>query len=72
VRTDVRVDGIDMNPYRSSYWSYVALTLTSSIPHELPLWYYRGVAEVFSNTIIRNKDVLVGPVLPWHLDRLRE
>ena len=72
VRTDQQVDNIDTNPYRSSYWSYVALTLTSSIPHDLPLWYYRGLAEVFSNTIVRTKDVLVGPVVPWHLERLRD
>jgi tetratricopeptide (TPR) repeat protein len=72
VRTDVRSDEVDTNPYRSSYWSYVGLTLTSSIRHDLPLWYYRGLAEVFSNTIVRNKDVLVGPVLPWHLERLRD
>ena len=72
LRTDVKMDSIDTNPYRSSYWSYVALTLTSSIPHELPLWYSRGIAEVFSNTIIRTKDVQVGLVLPWHLERLRE
>lgn len=72
LRTDVKIDGIDTNPYRSSYWSYVALTLTSSIPHELPLWYYRGLAEVFSNTLIRDKDVQIGRILPWHLERLRE
>ncbi len=65
VRTDVRIDEVDSNPFRSSYWSYVALTLTSSIPHDLPLWYYRGLAEVFSNTIVRNKDVLVGQILRW-------
>jgi tetratricopeptide (TPR) repeat protein len=61
-----------MNPYRSSYWSYVGLTLTSSIPHDLPMWYSRGLAEVFSNTIIRTKDVQVGMVIPWHLERLRD
>ena len=72
VRTDVRMDDIDTNPYRSSYWSYVGLTLTSSIPHDLPLWYSRGLSEVFSNTIVRNDDVLVGQILRWHLDRLRD
>lgn len=72
VRTDVRMEDAQTNPYRGSYWSYVGLTLTSSIPHPLPLWYSRGLAEVFSNTIVRNKDVLVGPILPWHFDQLRE
>ena len=72
VRTDVRMDEVETNPYRSSYWSYVGLTLTSSIPHPLPLWYSRGLSEVFSNTIVKNDEVLVGPILPWHFDRLRE
>lgn len=66
------MDDIDTNPYRSSYWSYVGLTLTSSILHDLPLWYSRGLSEVFSNTVVRNDDVLVGQVLRWHLDRLGE
>jgi Tfp pilus assembly protein PilF len=72
VRTDVNVEDIGMNPYRSSYWSYVGLTLTSSIPHDLPPWYSRGLAEVFSNTIVRTKDVQVGMIIPWHLQRLRD
>jgi len=72
VRTDANVDEVDMNPYRSSYWSYVGLTLTSSIPHDLPLWYSIGLSEVFSNTIVRSKDVQVGMIIPWHLERLRD
>jgi tetratricopeptide (TPR) repeat protein len=72
VRTDVRMDEVQTNPYRASYWSYVGLTLTSSIPHPLPLWYSRGLSEVFSNTIVQPNDVLVGPILPWHFDTLRE
>ena len=72
VRADSRVDDVDTNPYRSSYWSYVGLTLHASIPYDLPLWYSRGVSEVFSNTIVRNKEVLIGPIIPWHLERLRE
>jgi tetratricopeptide (TPR) repeat protein len=72
VRTDVRMDEVQTNPYRASYWSYVGLTLTSSIPHPLPLWYSRGLSEVFSNTIVLQKEVLVGPILPWHFDTLRE
>ena len=72
VRTDVRMDEVETNPYRSSYWSYVGLTLTSSIPYPLPLWYSRGLSEVFSNTIVTNDKVHVGPILPWHFDTLRE
>lgn len=72
VRNDVRSNSVETNQYRSSCWSYVALTLTSNIPHDLPLWYYRGLAEAFSNTVIRTKDVQVGLVLLWHLERLRE
>lgn len=72
VRADVRMDQVKTNPYRASYWSYVGLTLTSSIRHPLPLWYSRGLSEVFSNTIVKDKEVLVGPILPWHFDTLRE
>ncbi len=36
------------------------------------MWYSRGLAEVFSNTVVRTKDVQVGMVIPWHLERLRD
>jgi tetratricopeptide (TPR) repeat protein len=71
LRSDIRLDSRgDINPYRSSYWSYMALVIRSSFGRELPLWYTRGLAEVFSNTVVRDSELRVGQLLPWHLERL--
>ena len=73
LNTDQSTHGaINVNPYISSYWSYVSLVVRSSIDHELPPWLLRGLAEVFSNTIVRENELLIGQVIPWHLERLRE
>ena len=61
-----------VNPYRLAYWSYVMLVLGQSFEQELPLWFARGLTEVFSNTIVRDDDVELGRVIPWQLQRLRE
>lgn len=61
----------NVNPFINSYWSYVALVLRTNIPQELPPWMFRGMAEVFSNTIVGDDAILVGPVIPWHLQTLR-
>ena len=73
IRTDVDRGGDpNVNPYKSSYWSYVHLVLRASIDQDLPPWLGRGMAEVFSNTIVRENQVLVGPLIPWHLQALRD
>ena len=72
VRSDLTLDSTDtVNPYRSSYWSYVALVIRTSFGRNLPLWYTRGLAEVFSNTIVRDQELLVGHIIPSHLQFLR-
>ena len=72
IRSDIKLDSTgDVNPYRSSYWSYVALVIRTSFGRNLPLWYTRGLAEVFSNTVVRDEELLVGQVIPWHLQLLR-
>jgi TonB family protein len=38
---------------------------------DLPLWLGRGLAGVVSNTVVRDKFILLGPPIPWHLQRLR-
>jgi tetratricopeptide (TPR) repeat protein len=65
-------DSVQANPYFQSYWSYVYITLQSSFDRELPVWLGRGLSDVFANTIVREKDVQVGRVVPWHLNTLRE
>ncbi|MCK7498508.1 MAG: hypothetical protein MZW92_53665 [Comamonadaceae bacterium] len=71
-RTWTSRDSLQANPYFQSYWSYVYLTLSSSFERELPLWLGRGLCDLFANTIVRDKDVQLGRVIPWHLETLRE
>jgi tetratricopeptide (TPR) repeat protein len=63
---------VNVNPYISSYWSYVAMVLASTFDQDLPPWLYRGLTEVFSNTIVREREIHIGQLIPWHLERLRE
>jgi hypothetical protein len=73
IRTDVPApDTSEINPYVTSYFSYVSLILAHSVEHELPLWFSRGLSGVLSNTIIRNTKLLLGPPIPWHLTRLAQ
>jgi TonB family protein len=61
----------DVNPYTSAYWSYVSLVLHSGLKADLPLWLSRGLANVMSNTIVRDSYIEVGRIVPWYLQRLR-
>ena len=73
IRTDVPApDTSEINPYVTSYFSYVSLILAHSVEHELPLWLSRGLSGVLSNTIIRSTKLLLGPPIPWHLTRLAQ
>ena len=73
IRTDVEADDkLNINPYVSSYFSYVSLILQQSVPGPMPLWFSRGLAGVMSNTIVRESKIMVGPPIPWHLERLRD
>jgi hypothetical protein len=72
IRTDVEVDDkLNINPYVSSYFSYVSLILHQSIGRPMPLWFSRGLAGVMSNTIVRESKIMLGPIIPWELERLR-
>jgi len=73
IRTDVEVDDqITLNPYLSAYFSYGGLVLDQSIATELPFWFMRGFTGVLSNTIVRDDRVLFGPIIPWHINALRD
>jgi tetratricopeptide (TPR) repeat protein len=73
LRTDTaEPDSVEANPYFQTYWSYVYLVLQASFEKELPPWYGRGLADFFANTIVRDKDVQVGRIVPWHLRELRQ
>jgi tetratricopeptide (TPR) repeat protein len=70
LRTDTLADDKrNINPYVSSYFSYVSLILNRSVM--LPFWFARGLAGVMSNTVIRDAHIYVGPPIPWHLEELR-
>jgi tetratricopeptide (TPR) repeat protein len=72
VRTDLREpDEADENPYQSVYWSYVSSVLGHSFPRPLPLWYSRGVSELWSNTRVREKEIQVGRLLHADVERVR-
>ena len=73
LRTDlVEPDDEGDNPYQTAYWNYVSLVFHRSLPAETPQWYSRGVAEVLSNTIVREKEIHVGRLMVGHLRRMRE
>jgi tetratricopeptide (TPR) repeat protein len=73
LRTDVtQPDSVEANPYYQTYWSYVYLVLEWSLDRPLPLWMARGMSGFFANTIVRDKDLQVGRVVPWDLRTLRD
>ena len=72
LRTDVHADDRStLNPHLTVYYSYVSLVLQSSAVRPLPPWLSRGLAGVMSNTIVRDAFILLGPPIPWHVQRLR-
>lgn len=72
LRADAQFDDRQgINPYRNAYFAYVTLVLQNGLKVPLPLWFQRGIAEVMSNTIVRDKYLELGRVLPGHLQRLR-
>lgn len=73
LRTDLaEPDDEGDNPYQTAYWNYVSLVFHRSLPPGTPQWYSRGVAEVLSNTIVREKEIHVGRLMNEHLRRMRE
>ncbi|MEO7274368.1 MAG: hypothetical protein ABIX28_10350, partial [Vicinamibacterales bacterium] len=73
LRSDVEIEQQGtINPYFSSYASYLNLVLAQSFEGALPLWFEHGFAGVLANTIVQESSVLVGPPVPWYLETLRE
>jgi tetratricopeptide (TPR) repeat protein len=60
-----------VNPYFTAYWSYVTAVLRTGRSSDLPLWLAMGIAEMMSNTIVRDTHVEIGRVPPWYVERLR-
>ncbi|MBX7186712.1 MAG: hypothetical protein K1Y01_16340 [Vicinamibacteria bacterium] len=73
LRTDIsEPDDAGSNPYQAIYWNYVSLVFHRSMPAGVPAWYGRGVAEVLSNTIVREKEIHVGRLMNGNLQSVRE
>ena len=73
LRSDVRAeDTLGVNPYVSSYWSYSALTLNEAFERPLPLWFRNGLAEVLSNSIVRDNEIQFGRAIPWNVASLQQ
>lgn len=71
VRADIRnEDREGVSPYQSVYWSYAAQALNDT-SRALPQWLVRGLAELLSNTLVREKEIQVGRTLPQNLSHLR-
>jgi tetratricopeptide (TPR) repeat protein len=61
-----------LNPYRLSFFSYVSLVLQNSVDRPLPDWALRGLAGVWSNTIIRTNEVVIGAPIRDYMRELRD
>ena len=73
VRTDLAEPSDEGdNPYQTAYWCYVNLVFHRSLPASVPAWYSRGLTEVLSNTIVREKELHVGRLMNNHLQTLRD
>jgi tetratricopeptide (TPR) repeat protein len=73
LRTDLpEPDDVGENPYRSAFWCYASAVFTRSFPQRLPAWYARGVADLMSNTIVREKELHVGRPIRGHLEVMRQ
>ncbi|MGB7436540.1 MAG: DUF1570 domain-containing protein [Candidatus Acidiferrum sp.] len=66
VRTDVETE----NPYQIVYHEYTHAIMNLNF-RGLPVWLNEGLAEFFANSNIREKDVEIGKIAPYHLQTLR-
>lgn len=73
MRTDERMsDDVRITPYFNLYRGYLHVVLQASFEHPLPLWLQRGMAQLFGNLRVRDKDLFLGRMIPWHLERLQK
>lgn len=64
---DVRV-----NPYFNAYRAYVHIVLAASFDRPLPPWLSTGMSELLGNLRVRDSDVFLGRLVPWHIELLRQ
>jgi hypothetical protein len=46
--------------------------LNATFPRNVPLWFRHGLQELMGNTLVRQKDVHVGRIISYHLERLAQ
>ena len=63
-------DDLRTNPYYFAYWGYANHALQDAFPRALPMWFVRGISDLFGNTLVRGKEVQVGRLLSHHLRNL--
>jgi Flp pilus assembly protein TadD len=69
LRTDHRPTNKEVTPAFNLYRAYVGLLLNSSFERRLPLWLSTGLGEVLGNTFVGDKEISVGRIVPWELER---
>ena len=72
LRTDYRPDDVHVDPNYNLYRGYLTLLLSASVERRLPLWLSNGLAYVFGNTSVRDKEILIGRPVPWELRYFNE
>ena len=73
IRADIQAEGqANINPHAAAYFAYASMILDQSLDVDLPTWLHRGLAGVFSNTIVRDSAILVGAPIPDNLRYIGE
>jgi tetratricopeptide (TPR) repeat protein len=67
VRTDIE----GPNPYEVIYHEYTHAIMNLNF-RDLPIWLGEGLAELFGNSVIHNKDVEIGKASGYHLKELQQ
>jgi len=67
LRTDSRPQDANVTPNYNLYRGYLTLLLSASLERRLPPWLSNGLAEVFGNTSVHDKEILIGRPVPWEL-----
>lgn len=72
LRPGLRPGSRAVDPNYNLYRAYLHSLLSASLDRRLPLWLSNGLAAVFGNTSVRDKEVHVGQPVPWHLQRFSD
>ena len=65
-------DQARVNPYYGVYQGYVTKLLDATAGFRMPLWLYRGMMQLLGNTVVQSNEVLIGALIPWHFETLRQ